>query len=76
MLKMKTNRINLLPLEHGSDQKGMIMESSLNSMGLLVRKWLFCIQHLPCLEVVWRFEQTHFGMPTGAKMILALNEPK
>ena len=39
-----------------------------------------------CLEVVRRFEhsilvhlrveRTHFGMPRGAKMRLALNEPK
>ena len=57
----------------------------INSTELLVGSSLFCIQHLPCLvhaqsmnNILYRFiaAQTHFGMPRGAKMSLALNESK
>ena len=66
------------------------IESSPNSTCALVRSWLFCRPHLPCLIDLhtWRYYggldeeqstlrvETQFGMPRGAKMNLALNQLK
>ena len=63
-----------------------ILELSSNSTWHLIGSWLFCIQYLSMFEGSVDFEQgtfyigslrvkTHFGMPRGAKMCLALNEP-
>ena len=62
--------VALIPLHRRIRQHVLllqILEFSSNSTWLLIRSWLFWIQHLPssvsfgaCLEVVWRFEQRTF----------------
>jgi hypothetical protein len=60
----------------------VILSESSYSTSLLIRSWLLCIQHLPCLvnfgaclEVLWRFEQrTFFVSSLRTKTILACQE--
>ena len=76
------------PLVHCSRQES----DSPTQHDFLVGSWLFCIQRLPCLvscrcmhgglneehSILYQFieGQAHFGMPRGAQMSMALNEPK